>query len=580
MAGPSGSIQGPCEAKWGYTTFSVTDWDGDGDGDILYNSILARLGLLINDDGVLVPSELMDTPRENPPAWYWSNFKSRSHLTQWRTTPVAVDFDADGKLDLVMLDQSGYLTLRSNCQTAERKFVDELGHPWQLNSRSCGGSGRYKLAVVDWDQDGRLDLLVNSENAAWYRNCLEQNGKIVLKRIGNLAERNVAGHTSSPAACDFDQDGKPDLLVGAENGRLYYAAHGDCRSFTPEQLEPSTATPPPTPRLPGLVREEFVFQKPPTRECHASTVCQTSRGLVAAWFAGTKEKHNDVGIWTSYHDGSRWSPPQQVATGVQHDSLRYPCWNPVLYQAPGNGPLLLFFKVGPDPKTWWGEIMVSYDRGRTFRKRRRLPEGIDGPVRCKPVLLPDGRLLCGSSTEYDGWRVHFETVQLQNGEPLGAWQRIGPINDATQFNAIQPTIIQHSGGVLQALCRSKEGVIVSTKSNDQGLTWSPLEKTQLPNPNSGIDAVTLDDGRHLLIYNHLSSGLSGWGRRGMLNLAISDDGESWQRVGTLEQERNERFSYPAIIQTEDGLVHATYTWKRTHIKHVVIDPAELAVEDE
>lgn len=136
----------------------------------------------------------------------------------------------------------------------------------------------------------------------------------------------------------------------------------------------------------------------------------------------------------------------------------YPCWNPVLYQPPGDAPTLLFFKVGPTPSQWWGELLVSYDRGRTFVERRRLPEGIDGPVRCKPILLGDQTtLLCGSSTEFDGWRVHFESVKLTDGMPLdrlsaNVWRRVGPINDATEFNAIQPTLLTHQDGRLQALC--------------------------------------------------------------------------------------------------------------------------------
>ena len=578
MAGPSGSIQGPCEAKWGYTTLSVADVDADGDPDIVYNSILSRLGWLRNDGGVLVEAEVGGTPSEEPPQWYWWRTKSQSALTQWRTTPLVIDFDRDDKLDVVMLDQEGYLTLRSDGNQARRVFIDPLGNPIRLNNRSCGGSGRYKLAVVDWDGDGRLDVLVNSENATWYRNCQDHDGKIVLKKVGNLSDRNVAGHTSSPAACDLNQDSIPDLMVGAENGRIYYIAHQDCVQFSEEQISAQLAYEAEVPRMHGLISEEFIFDKPPTKECHASTICQTSRGLVAAWFAGTKEKHQDVGIWTSYHDGSRWSAPKQVATGVQHDGLRYPCWNPVLFQSPGDGPTLLFFKVGPDPQSWWGEMMVSYDRGRTFRDRRRLPEGIDGPVRCKPILTDDGMLLCGSSTEYEGWRVHFEKVHLQGGEPDGTWSRIGPINDASKFNAIQPTILRHADGSLQALCRSKESVIVSTRSKDNGQTWSALKPIDLPNPNSGIEVVTLSDGRHLLIYNHIGSGSTGWGRRGMLNLAISEDGEQWTRVGILEQEQGAEFSYPAIIQTADGMVHATYTWKRQKVKHVVIDPATLQTE--
>ncbi|TWU07907.1 exo-alpha-sialidase [Stieleria varia] len=578
MAGPSGSIQGPCEAKWGYTTLSVADWDGDGDLDIIYNSILSRLEWLRNDDGVFVIADMTTPPGEEPPAWYWWQTESPESITQWRTTPLAIDFDGDQKLDLVMLDQQGYLTLRRSGQNAERIFVAADGQPLQLNPKSCGGSGRIKLAVVDWDQDGRLDVLVNSENASWYRNCGDFDGKILLKKIGNLAKRNVAGHTSSPSACDLNRDGKPDLMVGAENGRIYYIAHDDCETFDEQQLN-GTITEQPESRMPGLVHDEFVFTKPPTKECHASTVCQTSRGLVAAWFAGTKEKNEDVGIWTSYHDGAGWTSPQQVATGVQHSELRYPCWNPVLYQPPGDAPLILFFKTGPDPQSWWGEMMVSYDRGRTFRDRRRLPTGIDGPVRCKPILLDDGTLLCGSSTENDGWRVHFEKVALVGGQPEGTWNRIGPINDATDFNAIQPTIMRGKDGSLIALCRTKEGVIASTSSRDNGQSWSALQATKLPNPNSGIDAVTLQDGRQLLIYNHLDSGKTGWGRRGMLNLAMSeDDGQTWQRVGVLEQEQGAEFSYPAIVQSDDGLIHATYTWKRQRVKHVVLDPNGLKVE--
>jgi len=558
MAGRSGGVQGPCEAKWGYTTFSAADWDDDDDLDIVYNSILGRIGLLRRDGGVL-REETLDNGQ-----------------TQWRTTPVAVDWDGDGGLDIVALDEQGYLTLRSRDGSPQRIFIDEDSTPLRLNPKSCGGSGRVKLAVVDWDGDSRLDLLTNSENATWYRNCETRDGKIVLKKIGNLAKRNVAGHTSSPAVCDFNRDGKPDLLVGAENGRIYHIDHDDCLAYSGEQFQPRAAKATPVPKFPGFVSEEFVFTRASFPQCHASSICETSRGLVATWFGGTREKNKDVGIWVSYHDGQRWSRPTEWANGIQHDGRRHPCWNPVLYQPPGDAPTLLFFKVGPSPDSWWGELMVSYDRGRTFRDRRRLPEQIDGPVRCKPILLDDQRtLLCGSSTEHDGWRVHFEKIELQDGEPHGTWNRIGPINEANEFSAIQPTILQHADGRLQVLCRTQESVISTSFSDTGGETWSAMEATNLPNPNSGIDVVTLSDGRHLLIYNHLGSGKTGWGRRGLLNLAISEDGLQWHKVGVLEQEAKAEFSYPAIIQTDDGLVHMSYTWKRQRIKHVVVDPAQI-----
>ncbi|MBM83038.1 MAG: hypothetical protein CMJ78_20960 [Planctomycetaceae bacterium] len=575
MAGSNGSIQGPCEAKWGYTTLSAADWDSDGDLDIFYNSIWSRIGLLRNDDGLLVETSLGTRSAEQPARWYWWNSQANNHLTQWRTTPFVVDFDGDKRLDLVALDQQGVLVLRSGGNAAQRVFVDEDHETLRLNPRSCGSSGRVKLAVVDWDQDGRLDILVNSQNATWYRNCVNSGQKIIFKRIGNLARRNVAGHTSSPSVCDFDRDGKPDLLVGAENGRIYFINHRDCVSYSGEQLKERPPKRVPASRFSGLVSEDFVFTKARFPQCHASTICETSRGLVVAWFGGTKEKAKDVGVWVSYHNGSNWSGPKEWANGIQHQNHRHPCWNPVLYQPPGDAPTLLFFKVGPSPREWWGEMMVSYDRGRTFRERRRLPETIDGPVRCKPILLDGDTLLCGSSTEYDGWRVHFEKVKLENGVPSGTWHRTEAINTAEDFNAIQPTFLQHNDGRLQVLCRTQESVIATSFSKDNGATWSKLEPTNLPNPNSGVEVVTLRDGRHLLIYNHLGSGKTGWGRRGMLNLAISNDGLEWRKVAVLEQETGQEFSYPAIIQSKDGLVHMTYTWKRQRIKHVVVDPTSL-----
>ncbi len=580
MAGPTGSIQGPCEAKWGYTSLSSADWDGDGKLDIIYNSILGRIGLLrgTGDPLRVIPSIFDSGRKELPPRWQWWQTPACNTLTQWRTTPLVVDYDGDGKLDLVALDQKGYLALRRSGGKAEHIFVDEDLQPLQLNPRSAGASGRAQISLVDWDGDGRIDLLVNSQNAVWYRNVGDHKGQTILKEIGNVTERDVSGHNTCPTVADFDKDGVPELVLGAEDGRIYYLRKADGIAYTAEQIAARPPTPPAAPRFPGLVKEEFIYETAPFPQCHASTLAETDRGLVAAWFGGTAEKNPDVGIWTSHFDGGLWSKPMEAANGIQHQGKRYPCWNPVLWHALGDGATYLFFKVGPSPSTWWGEVAMSYDDGRSFRTRHRLPEGIDGPVRGKPIQLRDGTLLCPSSTEHnDDWRFHYEILNQFDRPELGtSWRRFEP--ETQPYQVIQPTLLTLSDGSLRALYRSKNQRIISNRSTDGGKTWSELEETNLPNNNSGIEALTLADGRHLLLYNHLGGERKdGWGKRNVLNLAISKDGITWEAVAFIEKEDKGEFSYPAMIRTRDGLVHMTYTWNRKQIKHVVVDPAQFKI---
>ncbi|NOT61030.1 MAG: exo-alpha-sialidase [Acidobacteria bacterium] len=321
-------------------------------------------------------------------------------------------------------------------------------------------------------------------------------------------------------------------------------------------------------QAPGVIKSEFIYETAPYPECHASTIAESQGRLVAAWFGGTKEKHPDVGIWVARHENGKWTTPVEVANGVESPDKRYPTWNPVLHQM-SKGPLLLFYKVGPSPDTWWGMVMRSTDGGKTWTKPERLPNDIAGPIKNKAVELANGELLCPSSTEDNGWRVHFERTSDQGK----TWHRTPAINDGKEFGVIQPTVFFHPKNQLQALFRSRQGKIVESWSSDQGKTWSALKATALPNPNSGIDGVTLKDGRHLLVYNHTTTQA---GRRIALHVALSADGKNWQAALALEagQPRDE-YSYPAVIQTRDGLVHITYTWNRKKVKHVVIDPKKL-----
>lgn len=328
---------------------------------------------------------------------------------------------------------------------------------------------------------------------------------------------------------------------------------------------------------PGLVREEFVFQTAPFPSCHAATIVQLPDGeLLCAFFGGTAERNPDVEIRLSRQPvGGTWSAPVSVADGVQPDGKRYPTWNPVLFQ-PRHGDLMLFYKVGPKPSAWWGMVKTSSDGGRTWSPARRLGDGLIGPVKDKPLELSPGVILAGSSTEDHGRQVHFE----RSTDDGRTWKIIGPIpGDGIQ--AIQPTLLTYPDGRIQALCRTtaKSGFIAQTWSRDGGLTWSDLKPLGLPNNDSGFDAVTLRDGRQLLVYNHSTRNEKGMGHkgRGVLNVALSRDGETWSAALVLDylDQPNAQFSYPAVIQTRDGLVHIVYTWKRQRIKHVVLDPAKL-----
>lgn len=237
MAGPNGSIQGPAEAKWGYTTFNVGDWDGDGLPDIVLNSILGRVQWLKNIGSRRSPrlaaSQSIEVEWQGAPpqlAWGWLRPQGNALLTQWRTTPVLADMNQDGLLDLVMLDQQGYLAYferaRQNgkliLQAPRRAFVDARGTPLQLNAGAAGKSGRRKLCLTDWDGDGKLDLLLNSSNADFFRQVEQRNGFWIMQHAGTLADRNIEGHDVSPTIVDFDGDGIPDFLGGAEDGRMYF----------------------------------------------------------------------------------------------------------------------------------------------------------------------------------------------------------------------------------------------------------------------------------------------------------------------------------------------------------------------
>jgi alpha-L-fucosidase len=310
-----------------------------------------------------------------------------------------------------------------------------------------------------------------------------------------------------------------------------------------------------------------IFSENRFEECHASTIAETSPGVfISSWFAGSYEGADDVGIWIAEYRNSAWSDPSQIAKGSDASGNPLPCWNPVLFMTQ-DGMLYLFYKVGPNPREWWGCFIKSSDNGKTWSDPENLPDGFLGPIKNKPIQLDNGNILCPSSIEtIDGkWTVHLEITDSD----LSNWKKI-EIDSDSSVKVIQPSIIRHEDGRLQMLCRSDQNFIFETWSNDEGFSWSELQKTAVHNPNSGIDAVCMKSGNILLIYNPLAAGENWWNGRNQLNIAHSQDGILWRDIYQLENEKEGEFSYPAVIQADDGLIHITYTSMRKMIKHVVL----------
>jgi predicted neuraminidase len=352
---------------------------------------------------------------------------------------------------------------------------------------------------------------------------------------------------------NFCFEGKPfygikgSLPIRNEMHLIRYALLIFCSFFFPASAE---------------IVEELVFENPPFASCHASTIAETSSGkLLCAYFAGTEEGAKDVGIWLSTRTTKGWGAPRLIA-----EDSAVPCWNPVLFTAP-SGEILLFYKVGPRPSSWSGAIKRSHDEGHHWTKEELLPAGVLGPVKNKPLLLKDGTLLCGSSIET--WRRWGCWIDLTK-DGGKTWTKSSPINlKGDVFGIIQPTLFWGPSGKVCLLARSYDtGTICSAVSEDEGRTWTGAVPIDLPNPNAAIDAVRLEEGPIVLVYNSSTE-------RTPLNLAISKDGGvKWEPSLVLEDTPGE-YSYPSIIQTPDHRIHITYTYNRTHIKYVSLEPSDL-----
>lgn len=318
---------------------------------------------------------------------------------------------------------------------------------------------------------------------------------------------------------------------------------------------------------------EFIFTSAPFASCHASTLVELKNGdLLAAWFGGSAEGNPDVAIWMSRRSHGRWSTPSEA---VREPGT--PTWNPVLFFT-RDGRLWLYYKFGRTVRSWTAGRLWSDDQGRTWSAPEHLPAGLYGPIKDKPLVLQDGTVVSGSSVEsYGSWAAWIER-STDNGR---SWRRIGPITVPQRFvhgespsgattrgtevitGIIQPTVIALTQQHLRLYARptSNIGRICAADSYDAGRTWTRAHPLDLPNPNSGIDAVRMRDGRIVLVYNATPTG------RTPLNLAVSRDGLHFTMFDVLEDRPGE-YSYPAIIQNAKGDLDITYTWRRKRIRFV------------
>lgn len=330
-----------------------------------------------------------------------------------------------------------------------------------------------------------------------------------------------------------------------------------------------------------IINEEIISPNIENFDCHSSSIVEVSPGvLCAAWKGGHGKgmsnihMKQDVGIWLSFFRDGQWSPPREIVN-CPHSV----CWSPILHKGI-KGDLVLFYRIGMDPRHAVSVLKRSFDHGLSWSTEEILPAGIIGPTKTKPLIDKDGNLICGSSVETGGPEDELKAtacwIEILSGQE---WSKYGPLEiPGKRFGCIEPALFFTRDGVLKMLCRDRsnrigsEGWLWIAESKDMGKTWSELNKTHLPNPDSGIDVLALPNGNILLFYNNSHT------NRYPLSVALSkDNGNSWDFLFNLEEESGE---FPSAEMDSQGFVHISYAWtppgkKQRQIKHVVMDMSHI-----
>lgn len=316
------------------------------------------------------------------------------------------------------------------------------------------------------------------------------------------------------------------------------------------------------------VHNEFPSDRGDDSFNYSPTLIQTTEGLLLAWIGGSGLHHPDASIYLAKRAEESWSRPVKILSAVHPRTLtQSACRRPVLFQ-PSEETLLLFYKTKTAQGRTTGWLTSSRDNGITWFPPKSLPRSISGPARTKPIALSENLFLCGGDSRHAGRRFHIERAEAFRES--WSWTRTRNLSSAMRHNASEPVLLHHGGGRFQALCRTRLGHIAETWSENGGKTWSPVQRTVLPNPDGGLDAVQLEEGKFALVYQHSNR------ERGVLNLAFTEDGRRWSAAAVLESQPKSRFSDPSIALGVDGNLHLAYSVNHRQVKYIAIDPNQLS----